>query len=59
MQVKLLVPRTGNNGAENIGQIVEVSAAEAEAMTAAGQCEIVRSAEPEKAAGRGRKPERA
>lgn len=59
MKVKLLVPRSGNNGPENIGDIIEVSAAEAEAMSAAGQCEILRSAAPEKATARGPKPERA
>lgn len=59
MKVKLLVPRSGNNGPENIGDIIEVSAAEAEAMTAAGQCELVRRASPERAAGNATKPEKA
>lgn len=49
MKVKLLVPRTGPAGAENIDDVIDVPADEAERMVAAGQCEIVRAAKPEKA----------
>lgn len=47
VKVKLLVARTGG---QNAGDIVEVSTNEAERMTEAGQCELVRvAAKPEKA----------
>lgn len=59
MKVKLLVPRATNNGAENIGDIVDVTSEEAEAMSAAGQCEIVRRAKPERAEGPATPPEQA
>jgi hypothetical protein len=59
MQVKLLVSRATNDGTQNRGDIIEVSAAEAEAMIAADQAELVRDAAPERAVGRGKKPERA
>ena len=59
MKIRLLVPRATNDGAQNIGDIIEVSPAEAEAVIAAGQAEVVREAAPERAAGRGSKPEKA
>lgn len=49
MQVKLLVSRAGVDFSQNRGEIIEVSAAEAESLIAAGQAEIVRSVAPEKA----------
>jgi hypothetical protein len=59
MQVKLLVSRATNDGTQNRGDIIEVSAAEAEAMISADQAELVRDSAPERAVGRGKKPERA
>lgn len=59
MKIKLLVSRATNDGAENRGDIIEVSAAEAESMIAAGQAELVRGAAPERAVGRGKKAEKA
>ncbi len=59
MKVKLLVSRATNDGGQNAGQEIEVSAAEAESLVAAGQAELVRAAPAERAAGRGAKPERA
>ena len=59
MKVRLLVPRSGNDGAQNIGDIVDVSAEEAEAMVAAGQCEILRRGKPERAEGPATPPEQA
>jgi hypothetical protein len=38
MKVKLLIPRSSNTGAQNIGDEVDVSMAEYEAMLAAGHC---------------------
>lgn len=58
VKVKLLVPRTGPAGAQNVGDEIEVSAADADRMVDAGQCEIVRAAKPEKAISR-RKAEKA
>jgi hypothetical protein len=59
MKIRLLVPRTTNDGAQNVGDVIEVSAEEAESVVAAGHAELVRGAAPEKAAGRGPKPEKA
>lgn len=59
MKIRLLVPRTTNDGAQNVGDVIEVSAEEAESVIAAGQAELVRDAAPEKAVGRGPKPEKA
>lgn len=59
MKVLLLVSRATNNGTQNRGDVIEVAAAECEAMVAAGQAELVREAPVERAAGRGKKPERA
>lgn len=59
MQVKLLISRATATGAENRGDIVTVSDAEAARMIEAGQAEPVRDRKsPEKAVKR-RKPERA
>lgn len=46
MKVKLLVPRTGADGASNIGDIIDVDDAEAKRMMEANppQCEPVRTA---------------
>ena len=49
VKVKLLVSRSGADGAFSAGDVIEVSADEAKRMTAAGQCELVRAAAPEKA----------
>lgn len=49
MKVELLVSRSGVDGAQNRGEIIEVSADEAERMIAAGQAAPVRSAKPQKA----------
>lgn len=50
MKVKLLVPRASAEGAQNRGDVVEVTNAEAERMVAAEQAELVRAAKaPEKA----------
>lgn len=49
VEVKLLVSRTGADGASSVGDVIEVSADEAKRMVAAGQCELVRAAAPEKA----------
>ena len=49
MQVKLIVSRATATGAENRGDIVEVSADEGQRMIDAGQAEILRSNTPEKA----------
>jgi hypothetical protein len=59
MKVRLLVSRATNDGAQNRGDEIEVSAAEADALMAAGQAELIRAAAPERAAGRGAKPEKA
>lgn len=57
--MKLLVSRATNEGAQNVGDVIDVSAAEAEALIKAGHAELVREAAPERAAGRGPKPEKA
>lgn len=49
MKVKLLVSRSGVDGAKNAGDIIDVSADEGQRMIDAGQAEIVRAAAPEKA----------
>jgi len=49
MKVKLLVSRAGVEGAQNRGEIVEVSTDEAGRMVEAGQAEMVRATSPEKA----------
>lgn len=54
MKIKLLTPRTGPAGAQNIGDEIDVPTAEAERMVEAGQAEIVRAAKPEKAVARRR-----
>lgn len=58
MQVKLLAARATATGAENRGDIVEVSENEAIRMIEAGQAEPVRAADPERAVAK-RKSERA
>jgi hypothetical protein len=54
VSVRLLVSRAGPDLAQSAGDVVAVSAEEAERMVAAGQCEIVRTATPEKAIARRR-----
>lgn len=49
MKIKLLVSRSGANGAQNRGEEIEVDADEAKRMIEAGQAEPVRSAKVEKA----------
>lgn len=49
MKVKLLTARATATRAENVGDIVEVSADEAKRMFASGTAEPVRSVKPEKA----------
>lgn len=49
MKVKLLVSRCGPAGAENRGDVIDVSPEEAERMIEAGQCELVRTASAERA----------
>lgn len=49
MKVQLLIARATATGSENRGDVIEVTAAEAQRMVEAGQAEIVRSAPPEKA----------
>jgi len=58
MKIKLLTARATATGAENRGDIVEVSTDEAARMIEAGQAEPVRAATPEKAVA-SRKAERA
>ena len=52
MKIKLLVPRTGPLGAQNIGDEIEVSADEAERMIGKEQAEIIRAKKPERTAKR-------
>ena len=54
MLVKLLVSRSGADGAFNRGQEIEVSEAEAARMIEAGQCEPVRAEKRETAVARPR-----
>ena len=49
MKIKLLVSRSGVDGAQNRGDEIEVDAEEAKRMIEAGQAEPVRSAKTEKA----------
>lgn len=49
MKIELLTPRTGPSGAQNRGDVIEVSDAEAARMIEAGQATPVRAAEPERA----------
>lgn len=57
MKIRLLVSRCGVDGAQNRGDEIEVSDAEAKRMIDAGQAEPIRFAtEPEKAVRRGRPP---
>ena len=49
VKVKLTVSRSGADGTFAAGDVIEVSAVEAERMADAGQCELVRAAKPEKA----------
>jgi hypothetical protein len=49
MKIKLLISRADATGAQNRGDVVDVSPEEAKRMVDAGQAEIVRSAAPEKA----------
>lgn len=49
MKVKLLVPRATATGAENRGDIVDVSADEAARMIESGTAELVRAVKAEKA----------
>lgn len=49
MKVKLLVSRVGMAGAQDRGDVIEVPADEGRRMVAAGQAEVVRSKEPERA----------
>ena len=52
MKVKLLVSRAGPAGAFNRGDIIDVPAAEAESIVAAGHAELVREAPVETTAKR-------
>ena len=57
MKIKLLVSRSGADGAYNAGDEIEVSGDEAKRMIEAGQAEPLRTyQEPEKAVRRGRPP---
>lgn len=58
MKVRLLVSRVTNEGAENRGDEINVTADEAESLIAAGQAEMVRRAPPQRAIGHGKPPER-
>lgn len=58
MKVKLLVARAGLQGAQNVGEEIDVSADEAKRMVDAGQAELVRVRAAEKAVKR-RKAEKA
>ena len=49
VKVKMLVSRSGADGASNVGDVIEVSGDEAGRMVAANQAEMVRAAKPEKA----------
>lgn len=58
VKVKLVVSRIGPGGSFNPGDVIDVPADEAQRMVAAGQCEMLRAAKPEKAVSR-RKSEKA
>ena len=49
MKVKLLVARATIAESQNRGDVIDVPADEAQRMVDAGQAELVRAAEPEKA----------
>ncbi len=49
MKVKLLVSRSGPDGAQNAGDEIDVSGEEAKRMVGAGQAELIRSKKVEKA----------
>ena len=59
MKVRLLVSRVSANGAENRGQEIEVSDAEAIRMIEAGQAEAVRAVKAERATAKPAKVEKA
>lgn len=44
MKIKLLVSRSGADGAQNVGDIIDVTDGEAVRMIEAGQAEAIRSA---------------
>lgn len=54
MKVKLLVSRSGVDGAQNAGDEIDVSDAEGARMISAGQAEPVRTVRKEKAVRRAR-----
>lgn len=54
MKIKLLVARASAAGAENRGDVIEVSDAEAIRMVEAGQAEVVRDVAAETAVKRGK-----
>ena len=58
MKIKLLIARASSTGAQNVGDEVDVSNAEAQRMIEAGTAVPVRDVKPEKAISRA-KPERA
>ena len=49
MKIKLLVSRSGSDGAQNLGDEIDVDTDEAKRMIEAGQAMPVRGASPEKA----------
>jgi hypothetical protein len=49
MKVKLLVSRAGSAGAQNRGDVIDVSTDEAARMIEAGQAEPMRDSAPERA----------
>ena len=58
MKVKLLSARASASGSQNRGDVIDVSPEEGARLVEAGQAEMIRSAEPEKAV-RQPKPEKA
>ena len=54
MKIKLLVARASATGAENRGDVIDVSADEAGRMVEAGEAEFLRTVEPEKTASKKR-----
>lgn len=59
MKVELLVPRSGPDGAQNIGDTVDVSVEEAKRMVEKGQAVMVRSGKKPETATPKRKAEKA
>lgn len=59
MKIELLVPRASADGAQNRGDVIEVSAAEAKRMIEAGQAAPVRAAKAPEKAVKADKPETA